>query len=626
MLSRQREALRRREIAEYLPLTAAQAGEASSRDPAQPSLLEKIKQAAPPVVGGQGQLVSQVFGGKQSATAPATAPVPVAPRQSRTLSADPAADMGFRIPTGAEVKGAAAAAPDFLANMFPFAAGELTYGASRMFGIPEKSAMGARVAAQDFMNPVGRITGMADTKEYKESPTERLTTWIGEHLDKSADWLSKNATDATGIPLSKNDASNIQNVLLLGIGAKKGKGKGAVPEPVKPTTEAPKAAAPEATIATPKPREATPFEQLMREGAQKRAAGTSPLMEQIKQARAMEAGRKEYSIAPETEAFKTGKPNREPVQLELPFGIEEAPKQLELPFGVQEAPRAAEVKPKAPTYPISPEAVLMNDAAKERLRAAEAAEAAKRGERPIGEPEVRLPETPAEVPRVPIAPERRPGIDLLPDRGASALAQKDVGDLSTYNPYIAYSDEPGYDYSKPEGAETKGETSQNFPLKDGAAGTKDEKKTSGFSDEDYQMMGLSLLASPGGMAGNELSQLAQNLGRSGISTLSARKAREQQELDKLYKQAHGEYFKQMGTEAAAKAAYYADAKSEDARRMKVLDAVSESMKSWRTANYGATQQEEQAEVNRLFDLYSQRIGLTPLASTRTSSLFRVLPN
>jgi hypothetical protein len=108
-------------------------------------------------------------------------------------------------------------------------------------------------------------------------------------------------------------------------------------------------------------------------------------------------------------------------------------------------------------------------------------------------------------------------------------------------PHVAYSEEPGYDYSKPE---TTGETSQQFPLKDGTTNTT-APKTGGFSDEDYQMMGLNLLASPGGMAGNALSQLGQNIGRAGIATLGSKKEREKTEFEKLQKQALTDYYKGM---------------------------------------------------------------------------------
>ena len=54
-----------------------------------------------------------------------------------------------------------------------------------------------------------------------------------------------------------------------------------------------------------------------------------------------------------------------------------------------------------------------------------------------------------------------------------------------------------------------------------------------------------MLQAPAGQTGNELSQLGQNIGRSGLATLSSKKAREQTEFDKLQKQAMTDYYKGM---------------------------------------------------------------------------------
>jgi soluble lytic murein transglycosylase-like protein len=114
-----------------------------------------------------------------------------------------------------------------------------------------------------------------------------------------------------------------------------------------------------------------------------------------------------------------------------------------------------------------------------------------------------------------------------------------VGTPPTGKPHVAYSEEPGYDYSTAEktgevpieerSTMAKPETSQRFPL----------------SDEDYMMMGLNMLQAPGGQSGNALSQLAQNIGRSGLATLSAKKEREKTAADQLQKQALSNYYKGM---------------------------------------------------------------------------------
>jgi hypothetical protein len=59
------------------------------------------------------------------------------------------------------------------------------------------------------------------------------------------------------------------------------------------------------------------------------------------------------------------------------------------------------------------------------------------------------------------------------------------------------------------------------------------------------MMGLNMLQAPGGQSGNALSQLAQNIGRSGLATLGAKKEREKTEFEKIQKQALSNYYKGM---------------------------------------------------------------------------------
>jgi len=321
----------------------------------------------------------------------------------------------------------------------------------------------------------------------------------------------------------------------------------------------------------------------------------TPLMQEIEQARALEQGRKEFSVDPNTTALGDE-------ALARRRAVEQAQADLKAKAANERVPGLAE----KPAEKLTPEQGLEADKARiaeleqkllgDQTRASD-----------LGYEDFRAREA--------LRAQKEAGVRYDVGRqlagGASGAATRGPGEVE---PYAAYSDEPGYDFITPDSA-TKGEV----PIEERSRMAMPEKKTGGFTDEDYQMMGLNLLASPGGMAGNGLSQLGQNIGRAGLATLQSKKTREQQELDKLYKQAHGEYFKQMGKKAGAEADYFENLKSEDVRRIKVLDAVSESMKSWRTANYGATPQEEQAEANRLFALYSQQIGLTPNTAGATTS-------
>lgn len=132
--------------------------------------------------------------------------------------------------------------------------------------------------------------------------------------------------------------------------------------------------------------------------------------------------------------------------------------------------------------------------------------------------------------------------------GGAATTLPVVPDKQT-TPHVAYSEEPGYDYTKPEAAETP---AGEVPIEERSTMATPEKKTGlgALSDDDWMMMGLSMLQAPAGQSGNALSQLAQNIGRSGLATLGAKKEREKTEFEKLQKQALTDYYagmtKQLG--------------------------------------------------------------------------------
>ena len=120
---------------------------------------------------------------------------------------------------------------------------------------------------------------------------------------------------------------------------------------------------------------------------------------------------------------------------------------------------------------------------------------------------------------------------------ATTMPMEPSEEAARTKPHIAFSEEPGYGPYKTD----------EVPIEERSRMATPEKKT-GFgalSDEDYLMMGLNMLQAPAGQTGNALSQLGQNIGRSGLATLSSKKAREQTEFDKLQKQAMTDYYKGM---------------------------------------------------------------------------------
>jgi hypothetical protein len=72
-----------------------------------------------------------------------------------------------------------------------------------------------------------------------------------------------------------------------------------------------------------------------------------------------------------------------------------------------------------------------------------------------------------------------------------------------------------------------------------------EKKKSGFDDDDLLMLGLGLLASPGGQPGGEVSQLFSNVGRAGLGAVAAKREREKELGEKTYREAMGKYYEQL---------------------------------------------------------------------------------
>jgi soluble lytic murein transglycosylase-like protein len=333
-------------------------------------------------------------------------------------------------------------------------------------------------------------------------------------------------------------------------------------------------------------------------------APKTPLMQEIEQARALDQGRKQFSVAPETAALGDEALARRRT-------VEQAQADLQAKAANERVPGLAE----KPVEKLTPEQALEADKARtleleqklvgDRARASE-----------LGFEDLRA----REDMKAKAAVNARLNTGRNVAGGAAGAEARGPGEVK--DEYIAYSDEPGYDYR------TKSKIDTVPGMTEEPAATTPEKKTGlgALTDEDYLMMGLNMLQAPAGQPGGELSQLGQNIGRSGLATLGARKTREQQEAERLYKQAHGEYFTQMGKRAGAEAEYFTNAKSEDNLRIKVLSAVSGEMEKWNQANFGATPQEEEAQRMRLFNYYSQQLGLSSLApkTASASSGFRVL--
>jgi len=70
-------------------------------------------------------------------------------------------------------------------------------------------------------------------------------------------------------------------------------------------------------------------------------------------------------------------------------------------------------------------------------------------------------------------------------------------------------------------------------------------KTTGFSNEDILTMGLNMMMAQPGQPGGELSQLASNVGRSGLATLQSRIDRSKLAADQAFRELYGKYLQKQ---------------------------------------------------------------------------------
>jgi len=229
--------------------------------------------------------------------------------------------------------------------------------------------------------------------------------------------------------------------------------------------------------------------------APKAAKPTTPLMEEIQAARAADQARREFSVAPETTEVATEALNRRKL-------AEQAADVARAEKAAQSAETAAGI-------------------------AGDEANAAALADRLLGRRQ-----------------SRAAGLEALspmPGLAGEAAGLTNVPPAPTPRAYEAW--EPDFvdrDRTFESKLETKPEETPTPAAEAPAA-----KKTGlgALTDEDWLTMGLHMLQAPGGQAGSALSQLGANIGRSGLATLSEKRAREQREMDQAYKQTMEGYYK-----------------------------------------------------------------------------------
>ena len=482
MLARQKEALRRREVAEYLPLSAAQAGETSSRDPSQPSFIDKIQRAAPPALGGKGELVSEVFGNNRPVAPPA--PVPVAePRAGAFFPPNMLnPDIGKTM-AGAPVEGIA-----------QLQGGR--YAASSVPGTPEAAAADkARAAAL--------------------AKVEKDTSFM-DRIYGGAEALHGLALGYPAMATGLINLPSVQNFLA----PKTEKGKEYSADLHKLLVEEGKLPPYIPSLGVSRPKALTP-EAIAKSAEATKRAETATV-------------NAETAAAPRLPAPAKGGP-----KADVLAGYRTNPATGEVtPRFATEQPRTFSIDPAAAEFgALSVRDRLLRDQAADVAKAKEVA--ARLGEKAdvAGD----------EVNAARLLDEQNTGIQKLQTNApkvatavGSAATTLPVTPDKVTTPHIAFSEEPGY-------GPYKTEKTDEVPIEERSRTATPEKKT-GFgalSDEDYLMMGLNMLQAPAGQTGNALSQLGQNIGRSGLATLGAKREREKLAVEQAQKEALSGYYKGM---------------------------------------------------------------------------------
>jgi len=110
-------------------------------------------------------------------------------------------------------KGVASVLDTTIGSAIPSAVGYVTQAVVRPFTSPERSAEIAQTVSGALDKPFGKVFGITEDPAYKQEASQRFNQFIGENMDKGADWLSKQ----TGLP--KEDVANMMNsIAILGGG------------------------------------------------------------------------------------------------------------------------------------------------------------------------------------------------------------------------------------------------------------------------------------------------------------------------------------------------------------------------------------------------------------------------
>lgn len=102
----------------------------------------------------------------------------------------------------------AAATADIAYGIVPAAAGTAAYAFSRLGQTPEQAARVQEAVQSQLEKPFGKAFGVTETAGYKGEPITNLMQFVGQNVDKGADWIAAK----TGMP--KSDVQQLINTAL----------------------------------------------------------------------------------------------------------------------------------------------------------------------------------------------------------------------------------------------------------------------------------------------------------------------------------------------------------------------------------------------------------------------------
>lgn len=116
-----------------------------------------------------------------------------------------------------------ASAVDTAYGVVPATIGMGAYAAGRLSGkTPEQASQTQNEITQTISNPLGHLFKITEDPAYKENSLRQLTEFVGEHIEKGADWIA----EKTGMPKADvENAINAASIVTPGALAKSAKTK-----------------------------------------------------------------------------------------------------------------------------------------------------------------------------------------------------------------------------------------------------------------------------------------------------------------------------------------------------------------------------------------------------------------